>query len=432
MKVICIILNFLIFSLTEVQNSLAWKLDDVFSGMSVNATSPHSYQDQQAGYYTGGGFSMRTKSTGFQPITLTSPSLNMGCSGIDLYMGSFSLISGNELVSLAKNIGSQSASYIFQLSLKTFAPQIETLLKDLRNLAMQANQFAVEDCQLTQSAITSSLSKNSAMYEIACQDIKNQGGMDYFNARKSCQNTEDAKKVAAEKQRNSNDELLLDNFNLLIIAARKSRIPEDLLDSIMSIAGTLVIKNGVRSFFDSLVLDEENFKAHIKGGHTSSYQCNNRQCTDITLLKNQQISLNSSYQGKANKKLKTMQSKMMENKDYSNEEIEFLSSISETFPIHNYLALEAVTGASILDKASDLSAGYMLIHYIGKIVSEVKIAIENLEGKQMNNEHFLEYLHRLDRVQDFLGEKYKDLMERAYRTEEKAILIEKHYMAKIR
>jgi len=158
----------LILILTFSADCFAWKLEDVFEGMKINVTSPHSYDDQAAGYYTGGGFSMRTSSTGFQPFTLTPPSLQMGCSGIDLYTGSFSLISGNELVGLAKKLGTQAASYGFQLSLKTFAPQIENLLKDLRNLAMQANQFAVEDCQLVQSAFASALSKNSAMYETAC------------------------------------------------------------------------------------------------------------------------------------------------------------------------------------------------------------------------------------------------------------------------
>ncbi|KJV72912.1 conjugative relaxosome accessory transposon family protein [Orientia tsutsugamushi str. TA716] len=68
----------------------------------------------------------------------------MSCSGIDAYLGSFSVISGEELVQLMKNIGSQAKVYAFSLGLKTFAPQIENALKDLRNLAMEMNQFAKE------------------------------------------------------------------------------------------------------------------------------------------------------------------------------------------------------------------------------------------------------------------------------------------------
>ncbi|WP_354666733.1 conjugal transfer protein TraH [Orientia tsutsugamushi] len=86
----------------------------------------------------------RTSQTSFQPFAITPPSLNMSCSGIDAYLGSFSVISGEELVQLMKNIGSQAKVYAFSLGLKTFAPQIENALKDLRNLAMEMNQFAKE------------------------------------------------------------------------------------------------------------------------------------------------------------------------------------------------------------------------------------------------------------------------------------------------
>ncbi|WP_410518047.1 conjugal transfer protein TraH [Orientia tsutsugamushi] len=37
---------------------------------------------------------------------MTPPSLNMSCSRIDASLGSFSVISGEELVQLMKNIGS--------------------------------------------------------------------------------------------------------------------------------------------------------------------------------------------------------------------------------------------------------------------------------------------------------------------------------------
>ncbi|WP_408635718.1 conjugal transfer protein TraH [Orientia tsutsugamushi] len=51
-------------------------------------------------------FSTRTSQTSFQPFAITPLSLNMSCSGIDASLGSFSVISGEELVQLMKNIGS--------------------------------------------------------------------------------------------------------------------------------------------------------------------------------------------------------------------------------------------------------------------------------------------------------------------------------------
>ncbi|KJV77148.1 conjugative relaxosome accessory transposon family protein [Rickettsia hoogstraalii str. RCCE3] len=83
----------------------------------------------------------------------------MSCSGIDAYLGSFSLISGEELVQLMKNIGTQAKAYAFSLGLKTFAPQIENALKDLRNLAMEMNQFAKSDCEMTKAIFAAILLK---------------------------------------------------------------------------------------------------------------------------------------------------------------------------------------------------------------------------------------------------------------------------------
>ncbi len=89
----------------------------------------------------------------------------MSCSGIDSYLGSFSIISGEELVQLMKNIGSQAKAYAFSLGLKTFAPQIENALKDLRNLAMEMNQFAKSDCEMSKAIFASILPKDSSMRE---------------------------------------------------------------------------------------------------------------------------------------------------------------------------------------------------------------------------------------------------------------------------
>ncbi|KJV55650.1 conjugative relaxosome accessory transposon family protein [Orientia chuto str. Dubai] len=46
-------------------------------------------------------------------FAMTTPSLNMSCGGIGAYLGSFSIISGEELVQLMKNIGSQAKVYAF-------------------------------------------------------------------------------------------------------------------------------------------------------------------------------------------------------------------------------------------------------------------------------------------------------------------------------
>ena len=264
-----LLLSALILTSTQVN---AWKINDLFAGMSQNVTPPGAYQDQAAGYYTGGGFSMRTKRMNFQPFTMTPPKFRVdGCGPLDFYMGSFSMFQGPQFVNMAKALGTQAVSYGFQLALKTFAPQIEQLLSKLRDLAMELNEFSIDDCYTVQSLYSGLLPKDSAMYEDVCKDVQRQGGKDYFGSKEACKSQEKKREAAQKQQEASNKEVLLDDYNLFIIAAEKIKIPEDMLESTMSLAGTLIVKNGKRQFKDSLVGDTDTFNAHLKGGEASMY-----------------------------------------------------------------------------------------------------------------------------------------------------------------
>ena len=63
-------------------------LDKFFNalGTDVNVSNSGAFHDQAAGYYTGGGMMVRQKNRAYQPITISPPSFNAGCSGIDAYL----------------------------------------------------------------------------------------------------------------------------------------------------------------------------------------------------------------------------------------------------------------------------------------------------------------------------------------------------------
>lgn len=418
--------------LIHVPTALAWNIGDVFQGMSVNVTKPGSYQDQAAGYYAAGGLSMRTSKTSFNPISMTPPSLTMSCSGIDAYLGSFSIISGEELVQLMKNIGSQSKAYVFSLGLKTFAPQIENGLKDLRNLAMEMNQFAKGDCELTKAIFASSLPKDSAMRESVCKDMQAQSGMDYFAAGKRCRNDLEQKQALQQAQ-NKDPELMLNNYNIFIKAAEKVGIPPDMRNAIMSMTGTIIIKDNNVYFFDSLAKDEKSWITHLKGGESASiYACDNSSCLNPTLQRNISIPPEQSYQGKAKTKLDDLKSKLASNNEFNNIDIMFLSSIGEAFPIYDYITLESISGVTILDSSSELIASYSLLQHLKEIISEVRKAVTLLKTKQVTDQHLVEYLKSLDRVQIFAQEKWSNMLTSSNQIDKRARLIEQHLMVKER
>lgn len=410
----------------------AWNIKDVFHGMSTNVTRPGSFHDQAAGYYSGGGMSMRTNNTSFSPVSASPPSLTMSCNGIDAYTGSFSIISSSELVSLAKNIGSQVPAYAFHLGLKSYGPQIENTLKDFRNLAMSLSQSAKADCEVTKAFFATALPKDSAMREEVCKDMQSVGGHDYFAARKTCRN-DLAQKAALEKAQKKDPELMLDNYNVFIKAADKISVPENMRASIMSMTGTIVVQDKRVRIFESLAQDHKSWVSHLKGGDGASlYNCDNKQCLNITVTSNISITPDNSYQGKARSKLDALKAKFLNNTEFEANDIGFLSSIGDSFPIYDYLTLEAISGISILDSSSELVATYALVNHLKEVISEIRKAVSQLKERQINDHLLVEYLKALDRVQIFASERQVELMTSSDRVAKRARLIEQHLIARER
>ena len=70
------------------------------AGMASNVTSPGSYQDQAAGFYTGGSLVTRNAVRNAQIATIQMPGYRAGCGGIDLWLGGFSHIKSEQLVAI--------------------------------------------------------------------------------------------------------------------------------------------------------------------------------------------------------------------------------------------------------------------------------------------------------------------------------------------
>jgi conjugative transfer pilus assembly protein TraH len=407
-------------------------LKEVFNNLHSNTTNPGVYEDAAAGYISGGSSVVRTKSTAISPISINPPSINSSCNGIDMYLGSFSMISGDQLVGLAKNIGSQALVYGFHLGLKTYAPLIETTLKDFRNVAMSLNQMGVGNCHTVKAAFAAALPQNSAMYESVCREMAQESGVDLGGQRKKCRDYQSQKVSIAEKQRND-PEALLDNYNLFIKAARAIGIPKDLHASLMSMVGTIVIKDGVGRAYPSMADSGKALDIYINGGDGAKlYSCDNDDCLNINVLKTT-ISKEAAYAGKVADKLNSLKRKLMEqSEEFSNEEKGFIDSIGDAFPIFNHIMLEAASGVSILTADSKIIARYMLLEHIRQVTKDIKASVYYLKGKQMSGETIKDYLEALNKLENFAEREWNKVMSDADRINDRAIKIEKHMLAATR
>ena len=425
----------LLFSiLCSASHAVAFGLRDVYKNLHVNTTAPGNYQDAAAGWYSGGSSVVRTKSTAFQPVGMTPPSLRTGCSGIDIFAGSFSMFAGGELVTLAENLGSQAAVYGFHLGLKTYAPQIEQALKDLRNLAMTINQFGIGHCKAVQAGFAAALPKNTAMYETVCEEMASSGAVDLGGQRKKCRDHA-AQKRAVDGLQERDPALLMDNYNMFVKAATAAGIPTELHAALMSMTGTIIVRDGVMTPYPSLASDKQSLDIHINGGSGASmYTCNDAACLTITVNNSVTITAEESYAGKAKARLDVLKMKMhAQTEEFSEADKGFLDSLGNSFPIFDHMTLELVSNSSILDGSGQIVARYMLLSHLSSTTKDIKKGTIALRGKKQPFEQYLaEYEKSLDALLAFAGSEWGAVMTDSDRINSRAEKIEKHVIARER
>jgi conjugative transfer pilus assembly protein TraH len=117
-------------------------------------SSPGYFAGQTRGYYTVGSFSARWPSTADYPVTVELPRFRVGCGGIDVFMGGFSFLDFDYLVTKLQNILSSAPAAAFDLALQALSPQAAQTVKDLEALADRLNAIQLDDCKTAQALVT--------------------------------------------------------------------------------------------------------------------------------------------------------------------------------------------------------------------------------------------------------------------------------------
>ena len=112
---------FLIFKSSFSNADLASALNDAFDG-AVLSSSPGQYQIGGRTVYSGGYIRTRIPMAAPPvPFTIQGPGFSGGCNGIDIYGGSFSYISADEIISWLEKVMANTgalAAYTFMTYLK--------------------------------------------------------------------------------------------------------------------------------------------------------------------------------------------------------------------------------------------------------------------------------------------------------------------------
>src|ERR1700722_3305751 len=206
------------FKQEEMKEKMLKYLEDVSTG---NITPAEIYQGQKAGYATGGGVTIRNRVQNLHPATITMPSFDAGCGGIDIYAGGLSFVNGAQLEETLKSIGSASAAYAFMLALETVSPQIANNIKQMQTWANNINSLNINSCETAAQLVGSVWPQQELASQHICQNIGTEKGFlsDRVSARHQC-GTRDSRKKGTDPGQNP-DLLALMNYNVAWEAIKK-------------------------------------------------------------------------------------------------------------------------------------------------------------------------------------------------------------------
>ena len=157
------------------QASLPAQMDSVFNSMT-NVTSPGVHEGQRRGVITGGRITTKFPIVNQDIMSFSPPSWKAGCGGVDMFMGSFSMINSDQIVELFRAVAANASGYAFKLALSNVFPDAETLIADLQDKIQKMNQYLGNSCQLAQGLVDGGLDSINTMMDNKMQTAATQGG----------------------------------------------------------------------------------------------------------------------------------------------------------------------------------------------------------------------------------------------------------------
>ena len=386
-------------------------------GGQVNKTTMGAFQDQAAGYYTGGGYVLRQNNSVVQPINISLPQLGAGCNNLDLYFGSFSFLQGEQLSQLLRQIGTGVPTYGLQLAMKTMAPQVENLLSQLRKSVQDMNNMMLNSCQASQKIVGGLWPKGTAASEQICMNERRSGGEDWFGARQHCEKPNAIHSNVQNAQVKYKD-LMMGEYNLVWHVLKK--MPEyaenkELASFIMSVTGTLISRREGETTRLKVIepkADQKDFiAAYLKGGTTSQLICDEDQMclaprlTQITIQDNSDHP-NTTMKAKVIHKISELRVKYISKESITAEDIAFLND-AVNVPVYRYIQVSVAAGTPFLmQDAAEYIAANVILTQFDRVMSEVLEAVDALQKIQLEDtaiESFKKNLQRSrSRVQSLL------------------------------
>jgi len=123
------------------------RLQETFNSM-VNATDPQVHMGARRGVISGGGLIIKNRVMTANLFNFQPPHFKFGCGGWDMFAGSFSFISSEQIVAMLRSIASAAIAYAFKLALSTISKDVANTLDELWQNMSKLNAMQLNSCKM--------------------------------------------------------------------------------------------------------------------------------------------------------------------------------------------------------------------------------------------------------------------------------------------
>jgi len=165
---------------TSCEVSRADWVDDWVNGAVASYTGPSYYDSGQRGYVSFGSLSLRNGFLNDQVASFQPPRLQLGCGGIDLFLGGFHFMDFDYLVQQFQNIISAAPAFAFEYALRAISEQSGTIMDSLKSISDLLNQTQFNSCAKARQLGILMASQGDNMYKGIGEKLKSAIGLARF------------------------------------------------------------------------------------------------------------------------------------------------------------------------------------------------------------------------------------------------------------
>ena len=269
------------------------EMNEIFGAM-INITDPAtveaSAKNAQRGYIGGGQIYMTLPRKNVDIISAVAPSVTMGCGGINLFGGSLSALSSDEIVATFQAIGANALYYGVKLAITNACNVCEQVMTSLEKTAQLLNQMNLDSCKAAEGIVTKFAEGGATNVMAATQNIAS-GYVDDFSEIWSQSGSEGKtpEKVLSENSPDKHKELVTGNFVWRALKRNEDKLTRafgsaddpKILEAFLTITGSqIVIHDTINDENKPISKPLAGYKLTIKdfldGGTFNIYKCDTK------------------------------------------------------------------------------------------------------------------------------------------------------------